>query len=70
MVKALARIDCDGYMPSRWMESRLPVKEDAGSTRLRMSNWEVGHFAKDDWKTMRRLALNLGIHYDLETFPA
>ncbi|MEG9437444.1 TonB-dependent receptor [Edaphobacter sp. HDX4] len=32
-------------------------------------NYEVGIFGQDDWKVTRRLTLNLGIRWDLITFP-
>jgi hypothetical protein len=32
-------------------------------------NYEVGVFAQDDWKLNRRLTLNLGLRWDLITFP-
>lgn len=32
-------------------------------------NWETGYFAQDDWRATRRLTLNLGVRYDLFTFP-
>lgn len=32
-------------------------------------NWETGYFAQDDWQATRRLTLNLGLRYDLFTFP-
>jgi hypothetical protein len=32
-------------------------------------SWETGYFAQDDWKVNQRLVLNLGIRYDLYTYP-
>jgi len=33
-------------------------------------NWETGYYAQDDWRITRRLTLNLGIRYDLYTWPS
>jgi hypothetical protein len=33
------------------------------------SSWETGYFAQDDWRVNNRLVLNLGLRYDLYTYP-
>jgi len=32
-------------------------------------NWETGYYAQDDWRVNNRLTLNLGLRYDLYTWP-
>src|SRR6202158_317183 len=32
-------------------------------------SWETGSFAQDDWRVTNRLTLNLGVRYDLYTWP-
>jgi hypothetical protein len=32
-------------------------------------SWETGYFAQDDWRVNNRLTLNLGVRYDLYTWP-
>jgi len=32
-------------------------------------NWENGFYVQDDWRVNRRLTLNLGLRYDLYTWP-
>jgi len=32
-------------------------------------SWEDGFFAQDDWRVTPRLTLNLGIRYDIMTWP-
>jgi hypothetical protein len=39
------------------------------STYFDTHNWETGYYAQDDWNITPRLTLNLGLRYDLYTFP-
>jgi len=39
------------------------------SSYFHTQSWETGYFAQDDWKVNQRLVLNLGIRYDLYTYP-
>lgn len=32
-------------------------------------NWETGYFVQDDWRVTNRLTVNLGLRYDLYTWP-
>jgi hypothetical protein len=32
-------------------------------------NWETGYFAQDDWRVNNKLTLNIGLRYDLYTWP-
>ncbi|MGD0507989.1 MAG: TonB-dependent receptor [Terriglobales bacterium] len=32
-------------------------------------SWETGYFGQDDWRISRKLTLNLGLRYDLYTWP-
>jgi hypothetical protein len=32
-------------------------------------SWETGYFAQDDWRVSNRLTLNLGVRYDMYTWP-
>ena len=38
-----------------------------GYTQTR--NWETGYYGQDDWRISQRLTLNLGLRYDLYTWP-
>lgn len=40
-----------------------------GSTTFKTRNWETGYYVQDDWRISQRLTLNLGLRYDLFTWP-
>lgn len=40
-----------------------------GQSTYQTRNWETGYFIGDDWRVTQRLTLNLGIRYDLYTWP-
>lgn len=40
-----------------------------GATPATAINYESGFFAQDDWRATRRLTLNLGLRYELFTWP-
>ncbi len=36
---------------------------------VKTRNWETGYYFQDDWRITNRLTLNLGVRYDLYTWP-
>jgi len=58
-----------GYETSEILAGFSDYEIGAASTFFKTFNYETGYFVQDDWKVNRRLTLNLGIRYDLYTYP-
>ncbi len=58
-----------GYETSELLSGFSDYEIGTASTYFRTFNWETGYFVQDDWKATNRLTLNLGVRYDLYTFP-
>jgi hypothetical protein len=58
-----------GYETSEILAGFSDYEIGAASTFFKTFNYETGYFVQDDWKVNRRLTLNLGVRYDLYTYP-
>lgn len=58
-----------GYETSEILAGFPDYEIGAASSYFDTFNWETGYFVQDDWKATRRLTLNLGVRYDLYTYP-
>ena len=58
-----------GYETSEILAGFSDYEIGAASTFFKTFNWETGYYAQDDFKITPRLTLNLGIRYDLYTYP-
>lgn len=58
-----------GYETSEMVAGFPDYEIGAASTYFKTFNYETGYFVQDDWKATKRLTLNLGLRYDLYTYP-
>jgi hypothetical protein len=58
-----------GYETSEILAGFSDYQIGVSSSFFKTFNYETGYFVQDDWKVSQRLTLNLGIRYDLYTFP-
>jgi Carboxypeptidase regulatory-like domain len=58
-----------GYETSELMSGFSDYEIGVASSFFKTFNYETGYFVQDDWKVNRRLTLNLGVRYDLYTYP-
>jgi hypothetical protein len=58
-----------GYETSELLSGFSDYEIGVASSFFKTFNYETGYFVQDDWKVNRRLTLNLGVRYDLYTYP-
>jgi Carboxypeptidase regulatory-like domain/TonB dependent receptor len=58
-----------GYEMSELLSGFPDYRIGPGAQYYKTRNWETGYFAQDDWRVTNRLTLNVGLRYDLYTWP-
>ncbi|HYE25815.1 MAG TPA: TonB-dependent receptor, partial [Clostridia bacterium] len=58
-----------GYEASELLAGFVDYRIGEASGEYETRNWETGYFIQDDWRVTDRLTLNLGLRYDLYTWP-
>ncbi len=58
-----------GYQVSELLAGFTDYEIGVGQTTFGTTNWETGYYAQDDYHITRRLTLNLGLRYELDTYP-
>jgi hypothetical protein len=58
-----------GYDVSELLAGFTDYEVGAGQSTFETASWETGYYAQDDWHLTRRLNINLGMRYELDTYP-
>src|SRR5262249_51290253 len=58
-----------GYDISELLAGFTDYEIGAGQSTFETASWETGHYFQDDWRGTRRLNVNLGLRYELDTYP-
>ncbi|HLJ25815.1 MAG TPA: TonB-dependent receptor [Candidatus Angelobacter sp.] len=58
-----------GYDVSELLAGFTDYEIGPGQSTFETASWETGHFIQDDWHVTRRLNVNLGLRYELNTYP-
>ena len=58
-----------GYDVSELLAGFTDYEIGAGQSTFETASWETAHFVQDDWHITPRLNLNLGLRYELNTYP-
>lgn len=59
-----------GYDVSELLAGFTDYEIGAGESTFDTASWETGQYVQDDWHVTRRLNVNLGLRYELDTYPA
>src|SRR6266568_14718 len=59
-----------GYEVSELLTGFVDYKIGQSTGYYKFKSWENGMFVQDDWRITNRLTLNLGLRYDLLTWPS
>jgi hypothetical protein len=58
-----------GYDISELLAGFTDYEIGAGAATFATASWETGYYIQDDWRLTRRLNINLGLRYELDTYP-
>jgi hypothetical protein len=61
--------DFTGYEVSELLAGFIDNYSVSSPNNVHTRSWETGYFAQDEWRVTPRLTLNLGLRYDLYTYP-